>query len=139
MKKLPLDESMLINDFRAAISKLDSHEQSAMIASALKALTSSRDTSTPNEEIEKSDVGEKCEKFDRPRLESVSLVSHSEDTESHNGIAENDDATLKSNIEIQQLQDKIKDLTEANEFLTLSLDELDKEHAQSLGMSPYSL
>lgn len=56
MKKIQIDESAFINDFRAAISKLDSHEQVNLIRCALSALEMDNGASG-NEE--KSDIGKK--------------------------------------------------------------------------------
>ena len=123
-KRLPLDESILVNDFRAAVSKLNSQEQSALIRSALKSL-----------DLEKIKGDEENnEKYDRPRLESISLSSNFEETESHNGIAENGAGGTKDDSkETERLRKKNKELQKENEFLSMSLEELDKGHSQSLG------
>ncbi|XP_043279342.1 thyroid receptor-interacting protein 11-like isoform X2 [Venturia canescens] len=119
VKKSVLDEAALVNDFRNAISKLDSHQQSYIIRNALRAL----DCHSEDEQNEKSD---------RPRLESISLVSHAEDTDIYNGITENGKSETEKHDEIECLKSKVDELKQENEFLTTSLDELDKEHAQSL-------
>ncbi|XP_015109457.1 thyroid receptor-interacting protein 11 isoform X2 [Diachasma alloeum] len=102
MKKIQMDESAFINDFRAAISKLDSHEQVNLIRGALSALE--MDNGATGKE-EKSDVGKKV------RLE-----------EPTNGV---------SNRELE-LRKKIKKLQEENKNLSTSIEELDQQHAQSI-------
>ncbi|XP_063981202.1 thyroid receptor-interacting protein 11-like isoform X2 [Diachasmimorpha longicaudata] len=55
MKKIQMDEAVFINDFRAAISKLDSHEQVNLIRGALSALEMDNGARVE----EKSDIGKK--------------------------------------------------------------------------------
>ncbi|XP_011298420.1 thyroid receptor-interacting protein 11 [Fopius arisanus] len=102
MKKIQTDELAFINDFRAAISKLDSHEQVNLIRCTLSALEMDNGA-TGNEE--KSDIGKKV----RPEQTS-------------NGV---------NNRELE-LRRKIKKLQEENESLSSSIEELDQQHAQSM-------
>ncbi|XP_057341818.1 thyroid receptor-interacting protein 11-like [Microplitis mediator] len=110
MKKQHLDESTFVNDFRAAISKLDSHEQIHLIRCALHALELDNGNELKDNDDEKKNTLKK---------RYYSQRYHDEST---NGV---------HNREVDLL-DKINKLQEENKNLTASIEELDQQHSQSI-------
>ncbi|KAJ8679691.1 hypothetical protein QAD02_015478, partial [Eretmocerus hayati] len=98
-RQLHQDEQTLVNDFRTAVSKLASAEQSELVRSALIALESENER-LHTEYKEKSD-------------------------------SEGFDAEGKAGVEAQ-LRQRIQQLESDNEGLSASIDELDKQHAESI-------
>ena len=107
-KRLQQDELTLVNDFRTAISKLASAEQHNLVKSALAALE--------NEEAEHSS-GEK-EKSDSEGFDAEGKSRH-----------------VKAGDENEQelLRKRIEELEADNQGLTASMEELDRQNAESIG------
>ncbi|XP_034938260.1 thyroid receptor-interacting protein 11-like [Chelonus insularis] len=114
MKKLQLDETTFINDFRAAISKLECHEQIHLIRCALKALEFDNSDGEMKENEEKSNNFGKRKNTLSPKIYS--------DESNTNGI-HNREADLLA---------KVKALQEENKNLSCGIEELDQQHAQSI-------
>lgn len=112
MKKQQLDESTFVNDFRAAISKLDSHEQIHLIRCALHALELDNGSELKDNDDEKNNT-----------LKKRYYSQRYHDESNTNGV---------HNREVDLL-DKINKLQEENKILTGSIEELDQQHSQSIG------
>lgn len=116
MKKLQLDESAFVNDFRAAISKLNSSEQINLVRCALNALELENGACESHGNNEKLDIGRK--------KNLISQYNHIEESANINGVHDKRET---------ELQNKIQKLEEENKSLSVSIDELDEQHAQSIG------
>lgn len=112
MKKQQLDESTFVNDFRAAISKLDSHEQVHLIRCALHALELDNGNESKDNDDEKTNIARKRSNSQRYHDETATNGVHNRETD---------------------LLDKIAKLQEENKNLTASIEELDQQHSQSIG------
>lgn len=111
--KHELDETTLINDFRSAVSQLELAEQRALVQSALKALGNEL------EYLEKVDVNEKT------------LMKISIDTERRDEApSERNDEWNEREAEMLR---RIEELEETNNNLTSSMEELDRQHSESIG------
>ncbi|KAK0089591.1 hypothetical protein PV325_006515 [Microctonus aethiopoides] len=115
MKKLQLDESAFVNDFRAAISKLNSSEQINLVRCALNALELENGACESHDNNEKLDIGRK--------KNLISQYNHIEESANINGVYDKRET---------ELQNKIQKLEEENKSLSVSIDELDQQHAQSI-------
>ncbi|KAK0161833.1 hypothetical protein PV327_008245 [Microctonus hyperodae] len=115
MKKLQLDESAFVNDFRAAISKLNSSDQIHLVRCALNALELENGACESRGSNEKLDIGRK--------KNLISQYNHIEESGNTNGMHDKKDT---------ELQNKIQKLEEENKSLLVSIDELDQQHAQSI-------
>ncbi|KAH0546151.1 hypothetical protein KQX54_006835 [Cotesia glomerata] len=111
MKKQQLDESTFVNDFRAAISKLDSHEQVHLIRCALHALELGNGNEFKDNDDEKTNIARKRNNSQRYHDETATNGVHNRETD---------------------LLDKITKLQEENKNLTASIEELDQQHSQSI-------
>lgn len=115
MKKLQLDESAFINDFRAAVSKLDSHEQVHLVRCALNALELDNGVHQLGDDDEKIDNDEKSHLV----MQKLTV----KDSANINGVHNNE-------INLREI---IKKLQDENTNLTANIEELDQQQAQSLG------
>ncbi|KAG8039173.1 hypothetical protein G9C98_003480 [Cotesia typhae] len=111
MKKQQLDESTFVNDFRAAISKLDSHEQVHLIRCALHALELDNGNESKDNDDEKTNIVRKRNNSQRYHDDTATNGVHNRETD---------------------LLDKIAKLQEENKNLTASIEELDQQHSQSI-------
>ncbi|CAD6204984.1 GSCOCG00003085001-RA-CDS, partial [Cotesia congregata] len=111
MKKQQLDESTFVNDFRAAISKLDSHEQVHLIRCALHALELDNGNELKDNDDKKTNIARKRNNSQRYHDEIATNGVHNRETD---------------------LLDKIAKLQEENKNLTASIEELDQQHSQSI-------
>ncbi|XP_012260912.2 thyroid receptor-interacting protein 11-like isoform X2 [Athalia rosae] len=128
MKRLQLDEAVLVNDFRTIISQLGSIEQSDLIRAALKSLEIENEIEKSTQHEEKTDANEKSIKCDDGQFESVCLINDNE-----NAVDERDDKLngIHSNSVIE-LQKRITELEEENANLNTSVVELDQQHSESI-------
>lgn len=115
VKRMQEDEIALVNDFYTVISKLDYQEKVKLIRDALKNLESEKERSNVLEKEEKSDSDKKFGKT--ITNESVSLKSDVQD-----GL---------SNREAE-LARKITELQNENKNLNLNIEELDRQHTESI-------
>lgn len=130
MKRLQLDEAVLVNDFRTIISQLGSTEQLDLIRGALKSLEFENEKEKSTRQEEKSDAKEKPIKFDEEEFEAVSLKPDYD-------AAAGDDNREKLNRDqcnkVMDLEKKIAELEQENAALNTSVDELDQQHSESIG------
>ncbi|XP_046489774.1 thyroid receptor-interacting protein 11 isoform X2 [Neodiprion pinetum] len=128
MKRLQLDEAVLVNDFRGIMSQLGSTEQLDLIRAALKSLEIENEKEILTGREEKFDVNEKIMKYDDGQFESVCLK-----TDNDNGTAKREDKLNgdTSNKETDLLR-RIAQLEEENVGLNTSIVELDQQHSESI-------
>lgn len=112
------DEIALINDFYTVISKLDYQEKVKLIRETLRNLENDKQKSSLIGKEEKSDSDEKFDKT-------------SENNESGNLKSDIQDS-LMSNREAE-LSRKILELQDENKNLNVSIEELDRQHTESIG------
>ncbi|XP_024947809.1 thyroid receptor-interacting protein 11 isoform X2 [Cephus cinctus] len=128
MKRLHSDEAVLVNDFRTIIAQLGSTEQLDLIHSALKALESENEKLRTPQKWEKSDSDEKIEKINDPGSDVSSLKANLHENSKERGDKQREDA-YDNEIELRK---KIAELQEENKNLTISLEELDQQHTESI-------
>lgn len=128
------DETTLINDFRTVLSKLNSLEKLDLVRSALKALETENEKQSEVNKQEKSDFDEKFKWHGTVGNEPVAVKSNcdvnSDLHKRHDGFIE-----ASSNRE-SELNKKIEELQEENNRLFTSVEELDRQHEESIGESP---
>ncbi|CAK9826433.1 Thyroid receptor-interacting protein 11 [Anthophora retusa] len=124
------DETMLIDDFRTVLSKLNSIEKLDLVRGALKALETENEKHTEANKYENSDFNEK---FKRPSAidhQSIALKPNldvnTENHKQHDGFIE-----ASSNRE-SELCKKVKELEEENKRLFASIEMLDQQHEESI-------
>lgn len=115
VKRMQEDEIALVNDFYTVISKLDYQEKVKLIRDAVKNMESQKDRSNILEKEEKFDSDEKLGKT--IANESVSSKSDMQD--------------CLSNREAE-LSRKIIELQDENKNLNASIEELDRQHMESI-------
>ncbi|XP_046751442.1 thyroid receptor-interacting protein 11-like isoform X2 [Diprion similis] len=128
MKRLQLDEAVLVNDFRGIMSQLGSTEQLDLIRAALKSLETENEKEILTGREEKFDVNEKSMTHDERQFESVCLK-----TDNGNETAKREDKLNgdTSNKETELLR-RIAQLEEQNVSLNTSIVELDQQHSESV-------
>ncbi|KAG7206748.1 hypothetical protein KM043_000671 [Ampulex compressa] len=125
-KRVQLDETTLINDFRTVISKLNSLEKLDLVRGALKALETENEMSGEWNKREKSDFDEKLERVQ----ESTGSRSTSDlNSDLHN---QKDGSMEKSSKREAEMSKKIEELREENKRLFASIEELDQQHVESI-------
>ncbi|XP_033213023.1 thyroid receptor-interacting protein 11-like isoform X2 [Belonocnema kinseyi] len=131
-KRLQMDESAVVNDFRMAISKLRSSEQLELIKSALLALDTENEKLIASKHEEKSAVEEKLKKLNSDGFEAVPLISGYE--ENSNNYQKEDGSHLKEefNRKESELNKKFEELQKENKILTTNIEELDQQHSESI-------
>ncbi|KAF7383479.1 hypothetical protein HZH66_012829 [Vespula vulgaris] len=117
VKRMQEDEIALINDFYTVISKLDYQEKVKLIRETLRNLENDKQKSSLIGKEEKSDSDEKFDKT-------------SENNESGNLKSDIQDS-LMSNREAE-LSRKILELQDENKNLNVSIEELDRQHTESI-------
>lgn len=130
-----MDEATLTNDFRSVISKLNSREKFDLINGALKALQIENETfdkvkdcKTSNEESNIADDVEYNSLATKHQFDTNSQESKSNDTTRECSI---------NKEEMQSLRERIEELENENKDLFNAMENLDEQHAQSIGK--YSL
>ncbi|KAL2738879.1 thyroid receptor-interacting protein 11-like isoform X2 [Vespula squamosa] len=117
VKRMQEDEIALVNDFYMVISKLDYQEKVKLIREALRNLENDKQKSSLIDKEEKSDSDEKFDKT-------------SENNESGNLKSDIQDVSM-SNREAE-LSKKILELQDENKNLNVSIEELDRQHTESI-------
>ena len=131
-----MDEAALVNDFRTAISKLRSTEQLEIIKSALMALEIKNEKLRESKVEEKSQIEAKLKKLNSDGFETISLISGYEDNLNNREKevdVQSKEEFSKKEIELNR---KIEELQEENRILTTNIEELDRQHSESIGMYP---
>lgn len=124
MKRLQLDEAVLVSDFRGIISQLGSTEQLDLIRAALKSLERENERDKRYEKSDESNEKSVVGRIDDGQFESVSLK-----TENESKL--NGDCFKNKELE---LRGRIARLEEENAGLNASVVELDQQHSESIGI-----
>ncbi|XP_076236768.1 uncharacterized protein LOC143180717 isoform X2 [Calliopsis andreniformis] len=129
-KRIQSDETALINDFRTVLSKLNSLEKLDLVRDALKALETENEKQSEANKREKSDFDEKFKWRGTVGNESVAAKPNfdvnSDLHKRHDGFI-----AASSNRE-SELRKKIEELQEENNRLFASVEELDRQHEESI-------
>ncbi|XP_012269993.1 thyroid receptor-interacting protein 11 isoform X2 [Orussus abietinus] len=124
LKRIQLDEAVLVNDFKTVISKLGSVEQLDLIRGALKALETEAKKLDSYHHHQKSNSEKNGEKLSEDKFESVPLRPSYDGNFFNEGVADPG--------EVLELKRKITELEEENKNLSTNIEELDQQSAESI-------
>ncbi|XP_014484270.1 PREDICTED: thyroid receptor-interacting protein 11-like isoform X2 [Dinoponera quadriceps] len=130
-KRIQLDETTLVNDFRSIISKLNSHEKFDLVSGALKALQIESDTRGKMKEHEKSDSDEKFGRVGGFEYNPLTLRQYF-DANSEQPSKPSDTNEEHSTQKEEILRKRIEELENKNEDLLQAMEKLDEGHSQSI-------
>lgn len=126
-----MDEITLTNDFRSVISKLNSREKFDLLNGALKALQIENETFDKDKDRKMSN--EELKKIGDVEYNPLALKHH---FDANLQQTTPNDTTQEFSInkeEMQNLYKRIEELENENKDLLNAMENLDEEHAQSIG------